>query len=104
MSSTGAASVSNDSPVNLAQQFLGRGERALRLRSRSAVAGIVRGARFLHVGDGDQADFETLVGLFELARDRLERRLRGVDACPARRARRSSAAPCAAMRSCCAAW
>ena len=40
---------------------------------------IVRGARFLHVGDRDQADLEALVRLLELARERFERRLRGVD-------------------------
>ena len=37
--------------------------------------GVARGARFLHVGDGDEADFESLVGLFELARNGVERRL-----------------------------
>ena len=37
--------------------------------------GVTRGARFLHVGDGDEAHFEALVGLLELARDGIECRL-----------------------------
>ena len=40
--------------------------------------GVARGARFLHVGDGDEADFESLVGLLELARDGVERGLLGL--------------------------
>ena len=39
----------------------------------------MRSARFLNVGDGDQADFEALVRLFELARERFERRLCRID-------------------------
>src|SRR6202050_509065 len=36
---------------------------------------IVRGLRLLHVGDGDEADLEALVGLLELVADRLVRGL-----------------------------
>ncbi len=39
---------------------------------------IARGARFLHVGDRDEAHLEALVGLFELAGDGIERRLLGL--------------------------
>ena len=62
----------------LAQQFVRCGQCTLRLNDgRSGL--IVRGARFLNVGDGDQTDLEALVRLLELARERFERRLRGVD-------------------------
>ncbi len=59
---------------DLAQQFLRGGELALR-GDQVRGGGVARGARFLHVGDGDEADFEALVGLLELARNRVERRL-----------------------------
>ena len=77
-SSIGPASVSNDSPVSSRSSSLRGSQCALRLNDgRSRL--IVRSARFLHVGDGDQADLEALVRLLELARERFERRLRGVD-------------------------
>ena len=37
----------------------------------------MRGARFLHVGDRDQADLEALLRLLELTVDRLQRRVGG---------------------------
>ncbi len=59
---------------DLAQQFLRGGELALG-GDQVRGGGVARGARFLHVGDGDEAHFEALVGLLELARDGIERRL-----------------------------
>ena len=61
-----------------AQRFLRGRERALGGNDARRRA-VVRGARFLHVGDGDQADFETFLGLLELPAERFERRLRGAE-------------------------
>ena len=61
----------------LAQQFVGARERALG-RDHAGGRAVVRRTRLLHVGDRDQADFEALLRLLELAVDRLEcRRRRG---------------------------
>ncbi len=62
---------------DLAQEFLRGGELALG-GDEVRGGGVARGARFLHVGDGDEAHFEALVGLFELARDGVERSLLGL--------------------------
>jgi hypothetical protein len=59
---------------DLAQEFLRSGELALG-GDQVRGGGIARGARFLHVGDGDQADFEALARLLELARNGIGRRL-----------------------------
>jgi hypothetical protein len=83
-----------------AQCFLRRGERTLR-GNHGGRRAVVRGARFLHVGDRDQADFEALLGLLELAIERLQGRFRRRSACLQRRARRNrpgSRAPAVLLR------
>ncbi len=63
---------------DLAQELLCGGELAL---GGDQVGGgrVACGARFLHVGDGDEAHLEALVGLLELTRDGIERGLLGLD-------------------------
>ena len=63
---------------DLAQELLCRGELALG-GDQVRGGGVARGARFLHVGDGDEAHLEALVGLLELARDGIERGLLSLD-------------------------
>ena len=62
---------------DLAQQLLRGGILALR-GDQVRGGGVARGARFLHIRDGDEADFEALVGLLELARDGIECGLLGL--------------------------
>ena len=57
---------------DLAQQLLVGGQLALRGDDGGGRA-VARSLGFLHIGDGDQADLEALLGLLELARDRFER-------------------------------
>ena len=62
---------------DLAQELLRGGQLTLggdQVRRR----GVARGARFLHVGDGDQAHFEALLRLLELARNGVDRGLLGL--------------------------
>ena len=61
---------------DLLELVLRVGERALGGDHRRGRR-VARGLRLLHVGNGDQADLEALVGLVELARDGLERGLVG---------------------------
>jgi hypothetical protein len=60
----GRARLSNISPVISRSSSCVEASCAWRDHGRRAA--VVRGARFLHVGDGDQADFVALFGLIEL--------------------------------------
>ena len=59
---------------NLAQEFLSGGQGAFRRDHRRGAA-VVSGARFFHIGDGDQADFVARLRLIELALDGSQRHL-----------------------------
>ena len=78
MSSTGAASESNDSPVSSRSNSWAVASARFAWITRCGRL-VMSSARFLHVCDRDQADLEALVRLFELSREGFERRLCGVD-------------------------
>ena len=65
---------------------------------------VARRLRFLHVRDRDEADLEALVRLIELARERIERGLLGLDGVLRGQHAEVALRPRASIRSCSAAW